>query len=129
MMVCFDWFFPESARMLALKGAQVICHPSNLVLPYCQTAMVTRCLENRVFAVTCNRTGTEHRGGKVLHYTGASQVVDTGGNLLSRAGENEEVAVVVDIDPAKAQDKQLNLHNNLFGDRRPSFYSDICKSR
>jgi len=129
MMVCFDWFFPESARMLALKGAQVICHPSNLVLPYCQTAMVTRCLENRVFAVTCNRTGTEHRGGKVLHYTGASQVVDTGGNLLSRAGENEEVAVVVDIDPAKAQDKQLNLHNNLFGDRRPSFYSDICKNR
>jgi len=127
MMVCFDWFFPESARMLALKGAQVICHPSNLVLPYCQTAMVTRCLENRVFAVTCNRTGTENRGGKVLHYTGASQVVDTAGNLLSRAGENEEVAVVVDIDPAKAQDKQLNLHNNLFGDRRPSFYTDICK--
>ncbi len=129
LMVCFDWFFPESARMLALKGAQVICHPSNLVLPYCQTAMVTRCLENRVFAVTCNRTGTEQRGGKVLHYTGSSQVVDTRGNLLSRAGENEEVAVVVDIDPAMALDKQLNPHNNLFGDRRPPFYSDICKRR
>jgi predicted amidohydrolase len=128
IMVCFDWFFPESARILALKGAQVICHPSNLVLPYCQTAMITRCLENRVFAVTCNRTGTEERGGKTLRYTGASQVVDTGGNILSRAGENEEVAVVVDIDPAKALDKQLNPHNNLFGDRRPGFYKEICKS-
>jgi predicted amidohydrolase len=63
----------------------------------------------------------------VLHYTGASQVVDTRGNLLSRAGENEEVAVVVDIDPSMALDKQINLHNNLFGDRRPDFYSDICK--
>jgi predicted amidohydrolase len=127
IMVCFDWFFPESMRALALKGAQIVCHPSNLVLPYCQTAMITRCLENRVFAVTCNRTGTEERGGKTLRYTGASQVVDTGGNILSRAGEHEEVAVVVDIDPAKALDKQLNLHNNLFGDRRPGLYGDICK--
>jgi predicted amidohydrolase len=47
MMVCFDWFFPESARTLALRGAQIIAHPANLVLPYCQTAMVTRCLETR----------------------------------------------------------------------------------
>jgi len=69
IMVCFDWFFPESMRTLSLKGAQVVCHPANLVLPYCQTAMVTRCLENRVFAVTANRTGTEDRGGKSLHYT------------------------------------------------------------
>ena len=59
MMVCFDWFFPESARTLALRGAQIIAHPSNLVLPYCQTAMFARCLENRVFAATTNRYGTE----------------------------------------------------------------------
>ena len=41
MMICFDWIFPEAARTLALQGAQVICHPANLVLPYCQAAMVT----------------------------------------------------------------------------------------
>src|SRR6185436_3809496 len=46
VMVCFDWFYPESARVLALKGADIICHPSNLVLPHCPDAMVTRCLEN-----------------------------------------------------------------------------------
>jgi len=44
MMVCFDWFFPESVRSLALAGADIICHPSNLVLPYCPDAMVIRCL-------------------------------------------------------------------------------------
>ena len=127
IMVCFDWFFPESMRTLSLKGAQVVCHPANLVLPYCQTAMVTRCLENRVFAVTANRTGTEERGGKSLHYTGKSQITDTAGNILSRAGEDEECAGVFDIDPAKALDKQLNVHNNLFEDRRPAFYRDVCR--
>lgn len=127
IMVCFDWFFPEAMRTLALKGAQVVCHPANLVLPYCQAAMVTRCLENRVFAVTCNRTGTEHRGGKSLRYTGKSQITDTVGDILSRAGEDEECVGVFEIDPAKALDKQLNAHNNLFGDRRPSFYRDICR--
>jgi len=127
IMVCFDWFFPEAMRTLALKGAQVVCHPANLVLPYCQAAMVTRCLENRVFAVTCNRTGTEQRGGKSLHYTGKSQITDTLGDILSRAGEDEECVGVFEVDPAKALDKQLNAHNNLFGDRRPSFYRDICR--
>ena len=33
MMICFDWIFPEAARVLALRGADVICHPSNLVHP------------------------------------------------------------------------------------------------
>jgi len=61
MMVCFDWAFPEVARALALKGADLIGHPANLVLTYCQQAMVTRCIENLVFAVTANRYGTEER--------------------------------------------------------------------
>src|SRR5262249_12859010 len=35
VMICFDWFFPEACRSLALDGARVVLHPSNLVLPYC----------------------------------------------------------------------------------------------
>ena len=50
IMICFDWYFPESARTLALMDAQIIAHPSNLVLPNCPDGMVTRCLENRVEA-------------------------------------------------------------------------------
>ncbi|GAG82910.1 unnamed protein product, partial [marine sediment metagenome] len=49
------------ARSLALLGADIIAHPANLVLPYCQKAMTTRCLENRVYGVTANRIGQEKR--------------------------------------------------------------------
>ena len=62
MMICFDWFYPESARALALAGAQLIAHPSNLVMPHCPDAMVTRCLENHIFAATANRIGVEDCG-------------------------------------------------------------------
>ena len=128
VMICFDWFFPEAARVLALKGAQVIGHPANLVLPYCQEAMKTRCLENRIFAVTCNRIGTENRGGKSLAYTGKSQAVDFRSDVLLRAGEDEEMVGIVDIDPVLATDKAINLYNDLFRDRRPRFYGEIVKS-
>ena len=64
VMICFDWYYPEAARTLALQGADIITHPSNLVLPHCPDSMVTRCLENRVFSVTANRIGSEARGGK-----------------------------------------------------------------
>ncbi|MRR09235.1 acyltransferase, partial [bacterium] len=57
LMICVDWFFDEAARTLALRGAQVICHPSNLVLPHCPASMPVRALENRVFSVTANRPG------------------------------------------------------------------------
>ncbi|MBE9532051.1 MAG: acyltransferase, partial [Proteobacteria bacterium] len=76
MMICFDWLFPEAARTLALKGADIICHPSNLVLPHCPQAMITRCLENRVFAITANRVGSEARvGAERLRFIGKSQIV------------------------------------------------------
>jgi predicted amidohydrolase len=122
MMVCFDWFFPESARTLALRGAQIIAHPANLVLPYCQTAMVTRCLENRVFAITANRYGAEYLADHTLMFTGASQLLDSRGRrLLEASGEGDCVAVC-EIDPTLADDKRVGQRNNLFGDRRTEMY-------
>ena len=123
MMVCFDWFFPESARTLALRGAQIIAHPSNLVLPYCQTAMFARCLENRVFAVTTNRYGTEDLGGKRLTFTGASQIMTPRGERLGQAPIEGDCVVVVEIDPAAADDKRVTAANDLFADRRPEMYA------
>ena len=83
IMICFDWRFPETARTLALGGADIIAHPSNLVLPECPQAIITRCLENRIFIVTANRVGTEERfSKKPLHFIGQSQVVDPDGNIL-----------------------------------------------
>jgi predicted amidohydrolase len=122
MMVCFDWHFPESARTLALASAQIIAHPANLVMPFCQTAMVTRCLENRVFAVTCNRHGTEELAGKPLTFTGASQILDTLGRCLAQAPTEGDCVAFCEIDPAAADDKRVNPRNDLFADRRPEWY-------
>jgi predicted amidohydrolase len=121
MMICFDWIFPEVSRSLALQGAEIICHPSNLVLPYCQKAMITRCLENRVFAVTANRIGAEKTDEQLLTFTGNSQVVDPVGNVLAHAG-NDERCEVAEIDPTQAQDKRLTPNNHLFADRKPNLY-------
>ncbi|MBI5640694.1 MAG: acyltransferase [Nitrospirae bacterium] len=123
LMICFDWFFPESARTLALKGAEIIAHPSNLVLPYCPDAMITRCLENRVFAVTANRTGHEERGGKErLTFIGTSQITSCRGKVLLRASAAREEFGEAEVDLNEARDKNLNTFNNLFEDRREAFY-------
>ncbi len=122
MMICFDWQFPESARSLALRGAQIICHPSNLVLPWCQEAMKTRSLENRVFSITSNRVGTETNGELSEYFTGGSQILGTKGEILIRMNETEEAIYTVQIDPELAANKQVTKHNNAFGDRRPSMY-------
>ncbi len=125
IMICFDWFFPEAMRVLSLMGADLICHPANLVMPFCQDAMKTRCLENHVFAVTANRTGTETRENRSLLFTGASQITGLDGGILCRAGEDSEEVRTVEIDPESARDKNLNDYNNLFADRRPEFYGDL----
>jgi predicted amidohydrolase len=123
IMICFDWRFPETARTLALQGADIIAHPANLVLPHCPQAMITRCLENRVYAVTCDRVGTEQRiPGESLKFIGQSQVVDPDGTVLVRASEDREEAQVVEIDLDQARNKQINGRNDLFADRREDLY-------
>jgi predicted amidohydrolase len=122
MMICFDWIFPEVARSLALAGADILCHSANLVLPYCQSAMITRCIENRVFALTANRIGIEKRAGQELTFTGGSQVISPRGEVLARAGTDEETVLVAEIDPAFARSKQITDRNDLLKDRRPDMY-------
>ena len=129
MMVCFDWFFPEVTRILALLGAQIICHPGNLVLPYCQDAMRTRSLENKVFSVTANRIGTEKRGTFSLTFTGKSQIVDTSGDVLASAGERSESLKIVDINVEEANDKMVTPNNDLFKDRKVSLYKPLVQKR
>lgn len=123
VMICFDWFYPEAARTLALQGADIIAHPSNLVLPHCPDSMVTRCLENRVFSVTANRLGSEARGGKDrLTFIGMSEVVGPNGCILHRAPREADDLTIVEIDPAQARTKALNSYNDLLRDRRPALY-------
>lgn len=126
IMICFDWFFPEPMRILALQGADVICHPANLVLPFCQDAMVTRCLENRVYAITANRTGIETRGGKSFRYTGRSQITAPGAQVLYRGESESDEVGMAELDLAVVREKKINSFNDLFADRRPDYYGSIC---
>ena len=124
VMICFDWYYPEAARTLALQGAEIVCHPSNLVLPHCPDAMVTRSLENRVFSITANRIGQEARGGKPpLTFIGKSEIVSPTGHILSRAAVDAPEFAVVEIDVNEARNKSINPYNELLKDRRPGYYS------
>jgi predicted amidohydrolase len=123
MLICFDWRFPEVARVLSLQGADVLAHPSNLVFPNAQEAMRVRALENRVFTVTANRTGTERRPGGTVRFTGRSQAVDPDGEIIVRAGRNETVAHAFDLDLARARRKRITARTPLFSNRRPEHYA------
>lgn len=118
VMICFDWFFPESARTLMLKGAKIIAHPSNLVLPFCPHAMRTRCIENRIFAITADRVGRE----RDLKYIGRSEILDTKGRILYCASSNREEVVVREINLREAANKRMTSMNDLIHDRRPEVY-------
>lgn len=117
MMICFDWLFPEVASSLAVGGADIICHPSNLVLPHCPAAMPTRAIENRVFAITANRVGVEERRkNEKLTFIGKSQVVAPSGEVLVRAPSARAAFGLVDIDFKKARDKRITPYNDIFKD-------------
>ena len=118
IMTCFDWYFPESVRTLMLRGADIIAHPSNLILPYCPDAMKLRSLENGVFTITANRIGDE----KGLHFIGMSQITDNKGNILYRASSDSEEVKILDIDPVAARDKNFTPINNILADRKEDCY-------
>jgi predicted amidohydrolase len=126
MLVCFDWIFPEVWRILALQGADIIAHPSNLVLPgLAQRAVPIHALTNRVYVVTANRIGSEGD----LTFTGLSSIADPRGQVLAQASPSGEEAGMVEVDIAMARDKNITPRNNLFADWRPGDYSLLTEGR
>lgn len=121
--ICFDWTFPESFRTLALRGADLIAHSSNLVMPYCQKANYYQALANRVYIATANRTGTESRDGESLTFTGESVLVSPKGEYLARGPVDGEDVLFADIDPEAARNKKINAYNDIFSERRPELYA------
>jgi len=124
MLVCFDWLFPEVWRILALRGADVICHPSSLVLPgLAQRAVPIYALVNRVYVVTANRIGSEG----TLTFTGMSTIADPRGQVLVQAPPENEELRVVEVDLALARDKAITSRNDVLADRRPEEYTLLWK--
>jgi predicted amidohydrolase len=128
--ICYDLRFPEVTRTLALKGADLVAHPTNFpVAARIQTELITvaRAAENRVYLLTANRVGKERRG----EFCGWSQIVDPYGKRLAEAAETGEALLVADVDLAKARDKDYVIPGEyelyLFGHRRPELYGALVE--
>jgi len=122
LMICFDYMFPEAIRVLALKGADIICNPVNLVSPppKVMTVMRARALENGVYTIAVNRVGEE----RDHTFRGGSEIIGPRMEVLAKAGDKEEVKVI-EIDLERARDKMYTKTNDLLKDRRTEFYKEI----
>jgi len=128
--ICYDLRFPEVTRTLALKGADMVAHPTNFPMAArIQTELITvaRAAENRIYLLTANRVGKERRG----EFCGWSQIVDPYGKRLAEADEREEKLLVGEVDVEKARDKDYVIPGEyelyLFGHRRPELYGALVE--
>lgn len=128
--ICYDLRFPEVTRALALKGADIVAHPTNFPLAArLQTEFFTRtrAAENRVYLLTSNRVGKE----RSAEFCGWSQIVEPRGARLAEAGANEEALLVAEVDVERARDKDFVIPGEyevyLFGHRRPNLYGTLVE--
>lgn len=121
-MICYDWRFPEAARTLALKGADLIVCPSNLVTNVWSMVMPARALENKVYVAVCNRTGKENRNNEELAFNGLSALYSYNGTPLAVASVDGEEWVTAEIEQENTRNKSFNKYNDIFKDRVPQFY-------
>ena len=126
-MVCYDWRFPESARVLTLLGADVIVCPANLITEAWQKVMPARAIENNVYLAVANRTGVEKRNDEELRFKGRSVIYDFNGRELAQAGSHEDTVLVAEITPAQTRDKSFNPINNVLTDRQPQHYKPLIQ--
>jgi predicted amidohydrolase len=122
IMICYDWRFPESARALALQGADLIVCPSNLVTHIWRMAMPVRAFENKVYLAVANRTGSEHNAGEDVSFNGQTAIYGYNGNVLSDASAEGDAIVIAEIHPEQTRDKAFNSINDIFKDRREDMY-------
>lgn len=121
-MICYDWRFPEAARTLALKGADLIVCPSNLVTGVWQNVMSARALENKVYIAVSNKIGKESEDDEELTFNGESAIYSYDGSYLAKASKDKEEVITAEIYPEETRDKSFNEVNDIFKDRRPQYY-------
>jgi len=123
MLICFDYLFPEAWRIMGLKGADIIAHPSNLITENAYRVVPAQAIMNRFFVFTANRIGTE----RDLTFNGKSFATDPSGNIMNRASDNRETIFSFDIDPLQARDKFITPLNHVLNDRFPEKYNGIIE--
>ncbi|MBW2593241.1 MAG: carbon-nitrogen hydrolase [Deltaproteobacteria bacterium] len=126
-MICYDWRFPEAARVLTLLGADIIVCPSNLVTDAWSLVMPARAIENKVYVAVANRVGSEKRDAEELLFKGNSVVYSYNGSKLAKAGPHTEAVVRAEIYPARTRNKSFNPLNDILTDRQPEHYQRLIE--
>jgi predicted amidohydrolase len=119
MMICFDYLFPEPWRMMAEKGADIVCHPSNLLTMNAHHCLPGLSLMNRMYIATANRYGTE---GDIT-FSGLSVITEPSGVITCMASAGNSEIISAEIDPEISRNKMITARNHVFYDRRPEIYT------
>jgi N-carbamoylputrescine amidase len=124
--VCWDQWFPEAARIMALKGAEILLYPSAIgsdCHDHWEVVMRGHAGANLMPLVCANRVGTERGTLGEVTYFGQSFVAGPRGEVLARADERSEGHVLhtFDLDEIRT----LRAHWGLFRDRRPDLYGPL----
>lgn len=121
MLICFDYLFPEIWRIMALKGADIIAHPSNLVTYNAFKVVPAQAVINRFYIYTTNRIGTE----RDISFSGRTFAVDPEGDVIAEASKNQEDILFSETDPLQSRNKMITEKNHVLDDRFPDEYLDI----
>jgi N-carbamoylputrescine amidase len=128
--ICWDQWFPETARAMALKGADLLLYPTAIgsepdevggldTRDMWQRAMIGHAVSNSVYLAAANRVGTE---GDATFY-GSSFIADFTGTKLSEADRSSETVIYADLDLAAA--RRFRAGFGFFRDRRPDLYGPL----
>lgn len=131
--ICWDQWFPESARAMALQGADILFYPTAIGSePYdatldtsaqWQRAMIGHAVSNAIPVVASNRIGIENANGTEQSFYGHSFIAGQNGDLVQSFGKKEEGVLVQQFD-LDAMKKYRTLWG-FFRDRRPEMYGDL----
>lgn len=132
--ICWDQWYPECARVMALMGAEVLLYPTAIGSePYdadldtsrmWRRAMVGHSVSNCMPVVASNRIGAEGPDGQQSFY-GHSFISDEWGDLIESFGADEEGVLVATLDLARAATHRAGM--GFFRDRRPQLYGRIAE--
>jgi predicted amidohydrolase len=120
VLICMDIHFLETARLMALRGADVICHISNWLAertpaPY----WISRAFENSCYIVESNRWGFE----RTVQFSGGSCVIAPNGDVIASIDKGDGF-VLADIDPEIARARSV-AGERTFNQRRPELYAEL----
>ena len=130
--ICWDQWFPEAARIMALKGAEILFYPTaigdELMSEYDSSGSWQRVMQGHAAAnimpvVASNRIGSESVKGQVNGFYGKSFICDRSGKIISEASKDKEEIIIADIDTE--EDHLFRRNWGLFRDRRTDLYNEI----